>query len=255
MSDQLRVETDGAAAWLTFDNPGRHNALTIGMGAAIVDAVRTTDADPDVRVVVLRGAGDEAFMSGADIAEQDARPDEFADGVQRTLDALAATSKPVVAMIRGFCLGGGLAMALEADLRIAADDGVFGIPAARLGIGYRFDGVARLVGLVGPAVAADILFTGRRIRAEEALAVGLVQRVHPAAELEDRVRELVATIAANAPLTIRAAKAAIRAAQADPADRDLAELDRLVQACRTSDDYAEGKRAFFEKRAPRFQGR
>jgi enoyl-CoA hydratase len=254
MSDHVRVETDGAAAWLTFDNPGRRNALTIGMGAAIVDAVRTADADPDVRVVVLRGAGDEAFMSGADIAEQDARPDEFADGVQRTLDALGATSKPVVAMIRGFCLGGGLAMALEADLRIAADDGVFGIPAARLGIGYRFDGVARLVGLVGPAVAADILFTGRRIRAEEALAVGLVQRVHPAAELEDRVRELVATIAANAPLTIRAAKAAIRATQADPADRDLAELDRLVRACRTSEDYAEGKRAFFEKRAPRFQG-
>jgi enoyl-CoA hydratase/carnithine racemase len=157
-------------------------------------------------------------------------------------------------MIRGFCLGGGLATALEADLRIAAAGSVFGIPAAKLGIGYPFAGVTRLVSLVGPASAADILYTGRRLSLDEALAAGLVQQACPPDDLQARVEEVARTIAGNAPLSIRAAKAAIRVAQAGAREADLAEIERLIAVCAGSTDLVEGRRAFLEKRAPRFTG-
>ena len=171
------------------------------MCRSLLAELERIERDPAVHVVVLRGAGDDAFMSGADISEQD--DPEAPKAIAAWYAALAAMTKPVIAMVHGFCLGGGLATALEADLRIAAEGSLFGIPAARLGVGYPFDGVQRLVGLVGPAVAADILYTGRRLSAEEALAAGLVQELLPRAELEGRVAALAATIAGNAPLTIR----------------------------------------------------
>jgi enoyl-CoA hydratase/carnithine racemase len=246
MPEQLRVDEVGGAAWLTFDNVARHNALTIAMCRSLLGELKRLEADADVHVVVLRGAGDEAFMSGADIGEQD--DPSAPDAINAMYAALGAFPKPVIAMIHGFCLGGGLATALEADLRIAAQGSVFGIPAAKLGVGYPHDGVQRLVGLVGPAVAADILYTGRRLSAEEALRTGLIQDLLPPERLADRVAGLAAMIAGNAPLTIRAAKAAIRGADPDV-------VARLVAQCRVSDDFAEGRRAFFERRPPRFRGR
>ena len=246
MPEHLQVAQEGAVAWLTFDNAARRNALSMAMCRSLLAALERIESDPETHVVVLRGAGGDAFMSGADISEQD--DPEQPRLITAVYAALHAATKPIIAMITGFCLGGGLATALEADLRIAAEGSLFGIPAARLGIGYPFDGVQQLVALVGPAVAADILYTGRRMTAEDALRVGLIQELLAPAALEDRVRALATTIAGNAPLSIRAAKAAIRGE-----DRD--EVARLVAACRTSEDLAEGRRAFFEKRPPVFRGR
>jgi enoyl-CoA hydratase/carnithine racemase len=158
-------------------------------------------------------------------------------------------------MIQGFCIGGGLAVALNADIRIATEGSKFGIPAAKLGLGYDFPGLATLARLVGPSVARDILFSARFLSADEALRVGLINRVVPEAELESEVRDYCALIAQNAPLTVKAAKAALKEWERDPDDRDLAKIDELVNACFDSDDYKEGRRAFAEKRAPRFQGR
>jgi len=185
MPEQLGVREEGGVAWLTFDNVPRRNALTMAMCRSIMAELERIAADPALHVVVLRGAGEEAFMSGADISEQD--DPESARTITALYAALGATAKPVIAMVHGFCLGGGLATALEADLRVAAEGSLFGIPAARLGIGYPFDGVQRLVGLVGPAVAADILYTGRRMPAQDALRVGLVQELLPRDGLEARV--------------------------------------------------------------------
>jgi enoyl-CoA hydratase len=260
-TDKLLVEVADSVAIVTLNNPAKHNALSHEIRAALPGALAALQADPDVRVVVVTGAGDKAFASGADISEfAEQRTDpaargEFDRGMAAISRGWASLDKPVIAMIRGFCMGGGLLTALQADIRIAAEDSQFGIPAARLGVGYGLGGVTALMNLVGPAWTAEILFSARRFSAAQALQMGLVNRVVLAADLRDAVMTLATEIAANAPLTVAAAKAAIREAGRSPDHRDVARVEAMVEACFRSEDYREGQRAFAEKRPPTFTGR
>jgi enoyl-CoA hydratase len=255
------VRVDDGIARIVFNNPEKRNALTVEMRAALPPLLRGLQEDPQVRVIVVTGAGDRAFVSGADISEfgeqrtsAEARA-AYDRASAATAEAWERVDKPVIAMIRGYCIGGGLMMAMQADIRIAGEGSRFGIPAARLGLGYGFAGVKALVDLVGPAWASEILFSARRLTAEEALRIGLVNRVVPAERLEADVMELATSIGENAPLTVAACKLAIREARRDPDRRDLTRLAERVEACFRSQDYLEGQRAFLEKRAPRFTGR
>jgi enoyl-CoA hydratase/carnithine racemase len=260
MSGRIRVEREGALGWLIFDHPERRNAISHEMWQALPAAARALDEDPAVRVVLLRGAGEVAFVSGADISEFEGRrsgADAAADyeaTTGRAFGAISAIGKPVLAMIHGFCVGGGLATALAADLRYAADDAQLAIPAARLGLAYHPGGVEALAALVGPSAAKEILFTARRYAAGEALALGLVNRVFPKAGLEREVREIALAIAANAPLTLRSAKVVVRELGREGPARDRAAMAESIRRCFDSADYKEGVRAFLEKRPPRFEG-
>ncbi|MDA8126967.1 MAG: enoyl-CoA hydratase [Deltaproteobacteria bacterium] len=260
-AQKVCTRTDGAVATVIFNNPERRNAMSLAMWLATAEALEKLAADPAVRVVVLTGAGDRAFVSGADISEFESERGKFEAiaaynaAMDRVHLAQLNFGKPLIAMIRGYCLGGGLNLAAGCDLRIANETARFGIPAAKLGLGYGYAPMRRLLALVGPQFAQEILFTARQFDAEEALRMGLVNRVVPDAEIESCLRDLTATIAANAPLTIRAAKCIVREAMKDPAERDLAACDALVRQCFESDDYQEGRLAFLEKRRPVFTGK
>lgn len=253
----LEAWRDGSVGFLMLNRPERRNALNREMWAALPDLVAALDSDSETRLLVLRGAGTEAFAAGADIgefAENRANPElardyEALNG--KAFAALRATAKPAVAMISGFCIGGGLALALACDLRIAGADGLFALPPARLGLAYPLDGLRDLLHAVSPAFAKEMLFTARRYKAEEALKAGLIHRVVPQDRLEAETKALAAEIAENAPLTIKASKRAIDALAGRPVEEDL---KALAAACFASADYAEGQRAFLEKRKPRFSG-
>ena len=261
LTERLVAEKQGPIGWLVFNNPARRNAVSVDMWEAVPRVLDRFESDPELRAIVLTGAGDKAFVAGADISQFDqARADsagvqryeEIAEGAQLRLQAC---DRPVLAMIRGFCLGGGLNIALACDLRIAADDARIGIPAARLGLAYRASSTKNLVDTIGPANAREVLLTGRQFDAAEALAMGLVNRVVPATALADAVLEYCGLFADNAPLTMRAAKRIIRELLKSHAGFDAAACRAYVQECFESADYAEGRQAFREKRRPNFSGK
>lgn len=260
-TEMLLCDVDDGVATVTFDNPTKRNALSAEIRAALPDLLRALQADDAVRVVVLTGAGDKAFVSGADIsefAEQRTSP-EAREAYDRSFAeadrAWYALEKPIIAMIRGFCIGGGLLTALKADIRIAADDARFGVPAARLGLGYSYGGIEQLVGLIGPAHTSELLYSARQYTAGEAERMGLVNRVVTVDDLRDDVMRLAREICANAPLTVAACKVGIQQARRDPDRRDLARVAEMVEACFRSEDYREGQAAFAAKRRPAFGGR
>jgi enoyl-CoA hydratase len=256
----LAANQDGIGL-ITFNQPEKRNAMSIEMWEGLGSILDEFAADRAIRVVVLTGAGGKAFVSGADISQFERNRSNSA--AQREYDRLTSTGraklgsfpKPTIACIRGFCLGGGLAIAMQADLRIAAHGSQFGIPAAKLGIAYGFDGLTRLVQLVGPAHARMILYTAERIDAAEAERIGLVNRAVPEPSLEVSVLSIAGSIADNAPLSVHASKLTISEVMKDPDRRDLDSVERATSACFDSADYREGRSAFLEKRKPHFQGR
>ena len=260
VTGQVHIQRDGETGTILLDHSERHNAISSDMWQGLLDAATELADDRTIRAVLLRGKGDRAFAAGADISEfAEKRTDSSAnsdyDSVSdRAYTALVTMPKPLVAMIHGYCIGGGLAVALTADLRIASDDAKFTIPAARLGLGYRAEGLGRLVQLIGPSATKRILFLADRFGADEALTMGLVNRVVPKPELEAATSEWMDTICRNAPLTIRAAKAATDEWTKPESVRNFDQINDLVNACFDSADYREGVEAFMAKRIPRFSG-
>src|SRR3977135_1932497 len=256
----LQSVTDGVGV-ITFNNPEKRNAMSLDMWEGVGSALIELREDPTVRVVILVGAGDKAFVSGADISQFEKNrhnaeaSEEYSrkSAAQRAL--LADYPKPIIACIRGFCLGGGMQVAMSADIRIASENSQFGIPAARLGIAYGYDGLKHLVSLVGPSWARLLMYTGMRIDSAEAVRIGLVDRVVPDAGLWDATQEIARTISGNAPLAIQAAKITIAQVLKDPDKRDIGAVKAIGTTCMDSEDFREGRRAFMEKRKPQFRGR
>lgn len=258
---ELITRKHGAVGWIVFSNPARYNAMTYEMWCAVPAALAAFDADPDVRLVVMTGDGEKAFVSGADISQfEEARAtpdaqDRYNRAVEAAYLAAPNCAKPVIARIHGICMGGGLGLAASCDLRFGADDAVFRMPAARLGLGYSFNGMRRFVQVLGMANTSDIFFSARKFDAQDAYRMGFLDRVVPAADLDRTVDEYALMVGENAPLSLLSAKAGIRAVVSDAADRDYAALAAMQKACAASEDYVEGRRAFMEKRTPRFTGR
>ena len=256
----LLVEKRGAVGWIIFNQPAKRNAINDAMWRAIPPAMQRFDADPEVRAVVFRGAGTEAFAAGADISEfEKVRSDkgavaQYDDLLDQVLHSIQNSLKPSVAMIHGFCMGGGLEIAVACDLRYSGASGQFGIPAAKLGLAYNVEGHKRLLETVGHAWAREIMFLGRRYGADEALAMGLVHRVLPDAELDRYVNDVIRTLCDNAPLAIANTKTILEEYVKSSGSPDAARMSAAIERCAKSSDYTEGRRAFMEKRKPQFKG-
>lgn len=259
-TEKILAEIRDATGWLTINQPERRNAISLEMWEGISRAITAFADSAEVRSVVMTGAGDKAFTAGADISQFDKNradadaADRYAKISRDARHLILDLRKPVIAMIRGFCMGGGLGIAMTADIRIAAEGSTFGIPAARLGIAYDTVNLLRLVRLVGPSKAKEILFTARRYSAEQALEMGLINEVVAPEDLEDTVRTMCAEIAQNAPLSMEASKLTIDELAKVPADIDAAAIQAMVDRCFNSADYKEGRAAFMEKRKPAFTG-
>jgi enoyl-CoA hydratase len=260
-SGRMIAKKEGAIGWMIFNQPEKRNAISFDMWEAIPQILGDYMKDDAIRIIVLTGAGEQAFISGADISQFGEKRGTretvllYNATADRAAEALATVGKPTIAMVRGYCIGGGVGVATSCDLRIAADDAKFGVPAAKLGLGYRYVGVKRLLDLVGPSFTKEIFFTGRQFTTKEALDMGLVNRGVPAAELEAYVNELATSIAGNAPLTVSSIKLSVAEAMKPDAERDLDKVQAAVDACFASEDYVEGRTAFMEKRKPVFRGR
>ena len=259
LTERIIARKEGAVGHLVFNNPERRNAVSVDMWEAIPRVLADFESDAEVRAIVLSGAGDKAFVSGADISQFD-KQRSAAEAVQhyeeiaeKAQASIQNCDKPVIAMIRGYCLGGGLNIAVLCDLRIAADDARFGIPAAKMGLGYRASSMKNLVDTVGAPYAREIMLTARQFTAAEAKDMGLVHKVVSVSDLEKTVAEYTQTLAGNAPLTMRAAKRII--SEVVKSDYDAAKCKTWVKECFESEDYKEGKKAFAEKRKPVFQGK
>ena len=259
-TDKMLARKEGGVGILTFNNPERHNAVSLEMWEATKRMLDGFAADDDIRVVVLTGAGGKAFVSGADISKfaSERATLEASRAYNVKSDAAYASvadfPKPTIAMIRGYCIGGGVGLAVCCDLRICSDNSRFAVPAAKLGLGYGYSGLKRLVDIVGASFAKEIFYTARQFDAQEASAMGLVNRVVPAGELEAYVKSITDMICANAPLTIKAVKFTVGEMLKDESKRNLARSVELVEQCFASRDYTEGRTAFMEKRKPVFTG-
>jgi enoyl-CoA hydratase/carnithine racemase len=259
---KLLLEKDGAIGWIIFNQPEKRNAVSQEMWQLMPEYVNELAQDDAIRVVILRGAGEQAFVAGADISQFQERRRNMADEQAYSKisaqgqASLTQLGKPLLAMIYGYCIGGGVGIAITCDLRLAADDARFGIPAARLGLGYHYHGMEKLLKLIGPAYTKEIFFTARTdFSAQDAWRMGLVNQVVPKADLEAFTRDYALRMAHNAPLTLRSAKANVDQLLRPPEQRELARLDQMLSDCFNSQDYQEGVRAFAEKRRPQFQGR
>jgi enoyl-CoA hydratase/carnithine racemase len=256
MSDGTVILTkDGHIGRLVLNNPGRHNAISPTMAEQLVAGLAELDADPTIRLVVLTGAGAKAFSSGAEVSHSEAGHQEAKSSGMQSLQLLREFRKPTIASIRGFCLGGGVALACACDLRVCGADAVFAVPSARMGLAYRVDFSQWLMEAVGASLAKEMLLTGQRYSASDALRIGLVHRMVPSADLDTTIDALCQEIAQHAPLATAASKAIINQLARGAASVDIKHCEQLVAQCEASADRAEGKRAFTEKRPPVFQGR
>ena len=259
-TEKMLARKDGRIGYVIFNNPERHNAVSLDMWAATSRILEDFARDDEVRVVVVTGAGGKAFVSGADVSKFESERANldatkvYNATVEKAYAGLQDFAKPTIAMIQGYCIGGGVGLAVCCDLRVCSDNSRFAVPAAKLGLGYSYAGLRRLVDMVGPAFAREILFTARQFDAEEARVMGLVNRVVPTAELDSYVKNYAETIAANAPLTLKATKYIIGEIMKDESKRDLARCTELVEQCFASHDFIEGRRAFMEKRKTAFTG-
>jgi enoyl-CoA hydratase len=260
-TERVKTWLEGPVLHIRFNNPAKHNALSIDMWEAVPPLLAKAEADDEVRMVVFSGEGEKAFVSGADISQfEDMRAAKEAVKkyelmAEAALQGICEFAKPTVARIRGYCIGGGVNVAISCDIRVASDNSVFSIPATRLGLGYRVSAMKNLVQLVGPGFAKDIFFTGRRLDAAEALRIGLVNRVASVESLDALLAEYVTAITTGAPLTIKAGKRIIQEALALDSDFDDDLARRLILDCFESEDYAEGRTAFMQKRKPVFKGK